>query len=325
MKQPVFLSVIIPTYNSSAFVDQTLESVVESLDSLEHMEIIVIDDGSKDDTPTILSSWSSRLANFSVFYCDHGGVASARNTGLSHAKGEWILFLDADDILDKKTAKEIPKALEYATIHNLNWTAFTYKKFWGSRPDSNQIQVDTAPTVRSLFSFSPLNFPICVGSIIVKSMIAKNSRGFALNEPIGEDLDLWVRIGLENNLLFCNQPLLHYRQRKGTEVLPRERNYSSIFPAIRNLLSLNTLTKSQLLFVTKYAVHNIYTLKRSQAKNRHRSQILLVKEFWRHSALSAFLLLIVSSVPLRAFDTIRLARKHLLKLRVASWNISAWM
>ncbi|MDH4232119.1 MAG: glycosyltransferase family 2 protein [Nitrospirota bacterium] len=90
MKKP-FVSVIIPVYNGARFIAEAVESVC--VQNYEPLEIIVVDDGSTDDTPMIVRSFQDiryiRQAN--------QGVAAARNTGIENSRGELIAFLDADD------------------------------------------------------------------------------------------------------------------------------------------------------------------------------------------------------------------------------------
>ncbi len=89
-----FVSVIIPTYNRRAFIEFALESLFRQTYPKERMEIIVIDDGSTDNTHEILKEYAGKII---YIYQKNKGVASARNKGISMAKGEIITFLDADD------------------------------------------------------------------------------------------------------------------------------------------------------------------------------------------------------------------------------------
>lgn len=98
---PVYLSVIIPFYNSRATLVESLKSVILELKSLEFTwEIILVDDGSQDDSRSILQDFihsSPFKANLFLYFKENGGVASARNLGLIKARGEIIAFNDSDD------------------------------------------------------------------------------------------------------------------------------------------------------------------------------------------------------------------------------------
>ncbi|MBR4742349.1 MAG: glycosyltransferase family 2 protein, partial [Desulfovibrio sp.] len=90
------VSIIIPCYNYSKFLPQTFHSIKLQQESLRDLEIILIDDGSTDETKSLVTQYYPE-----VVYCyqDHEGVSAARNKGIDRAKGDYILFLDADDIL----------------------------------------------------------------------------------------------------------------------------------------------------------------------------------------------------------------------------------
>ncbi len=87
------VSVVIPSYNSAAYVTQTIDSLLE--DPYPNLEIIVVDDGSTDDTQARLASYAEQIVNLRK---ENGGLASARNFGMAAAKGEYIAWLDADDL-----------------------------------------------------------------------------------------------------------------------------------------------------------------------------------------------------------------------------------
>ena len=97
------VSVVIPTYNSSQFIVETLESVFAQ--TYKDYEIIVVDDGSTDNTKEVLQPYTSRIK---YIYKENGGPASARNVGIKSAQGEYIAFLDSDDRwLPEKLEKHI--------------------------------------------------------------------------------------------------------------------------------------------------------------------------------------------------------------------------
>lgn len=88
-------SVIIPVYNGGATLPRCLDSAACLLDA----EVLIVDDGSTDETPNILQDYARKYENFRIFRQENRGVSAARNVGLDNAKGDYILFLDADDTL----------------------------------------------------------------------------------------------------------------------------------------------------------------------------------------------------------------------------------
>ena len=93
----VKISVIIPAYNAEKYISECLDSVLRQ--SYKNIEIIVVDDGSADNTYTVVKGYSERHSNIVLVHQENGGVCSARNKGLDMASGDFIMFLDADDYL----------------------------------------------------------------------------------------------------------------------------------------------------------------------------------------------------------------------------------
>jgi glycosyltransferase involved in cell wall biosynthesis len=93
-KQPQLVSIMMPAYNAERYIEQAIQSVLAQ--SYPHWELIVVDDGSTDGTPDILARYTD--TRIKVFHQANGGEASARNTALRRVKGEYVAFLDADDV-----------------------------------------------------------------------------------------------------------------------------------------------------------------------------------------------------------------------------------
>ncbi|MCQ2462881.1 MAG: glycosyltransferase [Clostridia bacterium] len=89
------VSVIIPAYNSEGFIKETLDSVLRQ--TLKDVEIVVVNDGSTDSTGEIIASYCEKYDNIKYITQENSGVSAARNNGLMHATGEYVVFLDADD------------------------------------------------------------------------------------------------------------------------------------------------------------------------------------------------------------------------------------
>ena len=97
------VSIIIPVYNVEKYLQQCVGSVLAQ--TYKHLEIVLIDDGSTDQSPRMCDEYAAQYENIYVFHKQNGGASTARNIGLENAKGEYIFFLDSDDWLE-------PNALE---------------------------------------------------------------------------------------------------------------------------------------------------------------------------------------------------------------------
>ena len=93
------LSLVVPVYNVAAWLTPFLESLAAQTLPAAEFEIVAVDDGSTDESPEILKTFSARLRNLRVVRRENGGLSAARNTGLENAAGEWIAFADSDDLL----------------------------------------------------------------------------------------------------------------------------------------------------------------------------------------------------------------------------------
>ncbi len=105
------ISVIIPAYNSASTLPETLDCLLGQ--SLHNgVEIIPVNDGSKDNTADVISKYASKYNNIHPVYKENGGVSSARNAGLEIAEGKYVLFLDADDLFNKDCLNLLCEAME---------------------------------------------------------------------------------------------------------------------------------------------------------------------------------------------------------------------
>ena len=99
----VKVSVIIPVYKVESFLDYCVKSVVNQ--TYKKLEIILVDDGSPDNCPQICDEWALRDSRIRTVHRVNGGLSCARNTGLSVATGDFIVFLDSDDWIAPNTVE----------------------------------------------------------------------------------------------------------------------------------------------------------------------------------------------------------------------------
>lgn len=107
MTQPL-ISIIVPIYNAEQYLEDTLKELINQ--TYKNLEIILVDDGSTDNSPAICDRYSSEHNNIKVIHKKNAGVCAARNNGISSAKGDFIGFCDSDDLPDRDL---------YETLYNL--------------------------------------------------------------------------------------------------------------------------------------------------------------------------------------------------------------
>ena len=104
------ISVIVPAYNSENFISETLDCLLSQ--SLRDIQIVVVDDGSTDGTGKIIKDYAEKHPCILPVYQENAGVSAARNKGIDCAEGEYILFLDSDDLLSENALSELCSALD---------------------------------------------------------------------------------------------------------------------------------------------------------------------------------------------------------------------
>lgn len=104
------VSIVVPAYNAEKYLDRCLKSIVSQ--TYSNLEIIIVDDGSRDSTGSLAEAWAKRDARIIVLHKTNGGLSSARNAGMRIAKGKYIGFVDSDDYVDMSMFGDLAHALE---------------------------------------------------------------------------------------------------------------------------------------------------------------------------------------------------------------------
>lgn len=104
------ISVVVPVYNTAQYLDKCIESLLAQ--TLNNIEIILVDDASPDEAPKLCDEWSKRYDNISVIHKENEGLGLTRNAGLAKAQGDYVCFLDSDDTLDPDTLASCYDALD---------------------------------------------------------------------------------------------------------------------------------------------------------------------------------------------------------------------
>lgn len=188
-KNESLISIIIPVYKVEQYLDKCIESVVNQ--TYKNLEIILVDDGSPDACPQKCDDWKKKDKRIIVIHKENGGVSSARNEGIAKAKGDWITFVDSDDMIDKKM---IERMVYYSKKENSNFITCDYIKFSKSDNISYKETKPNKISIPSKSQFMKRYFRIgtqeCLyypwGKLIKKELLEKDQ--FPLDCRIGEDV-----------------------------------------------------------------------------------------------------------------------------------------
>ena len=124
----MFVSVVIPTFNRRPILEKCLDALEHQhlADALDEYEVVVVDDGSTDDTPTWLHGHVDRFPHVRLVEQQHGGPAEGRNRGVDHAKGDVIVFIDSDLVVTESFLACHAKALQRSWEQRGDRLCFTY-------------------------------------------------------------------------------------------------------------------------------------------------------------------------------------------------------
>lgn len=194
------ISLIIPTYNRCSTLKRALHSVLQQ--TMRPFEIIIVDDGSTDETASMLKKDFPQLSYITQ---DNKGVSAARNRGIQQAQGDWVAFLDSDDTwLTEKLAMQAC-ALESVPDIKVCHT----EEIWirnGVRVNAMNKHKKTGGWI---FKHC---LPLCAmspSSIIIHRSVFDDIGLFDESFPACEDYDLWLRITAKYPVLFIEQPLIN--------------------------------------------------------------------------------------------------------------------
>jgi glycosyltransferase involved in cell wall biosynthesis len=200
------VSVIIPAYNAMEYLPETFETVAGQ--TFKDFEVIVVNDGSTDE----IECWAARVTDprFRLISQENLGLAGARNTGIAHAQGDYIAFLDADDLWDPtKLAKQVTVLEENAEVGLVyTWVALTdaQGKFTG-RIFKNTAEGDVWSQL------TERNLVECGSVAMVRRSCFETVGVFDCNlRSFVEDWDMWLRIASRYPFKVLQEPLVYYRQ-----------------------------------------------------------------------------------------------------------------
>ena len=103
-------SIVIPVYNVEKYIDRCLKSIVNQ--SYKNYEVIIVNDGTPDNSVDIIKKYTKKYKNFTLYTKENGGLSDARNYGVDYVTGDYLLFIDSDDYINKDLLKELNTTLE---------------------------------------------------------------------------------------------------------------------------------------------------------------------------------------------------------------------
>ena len=203
-KQPV-VSIIIPTYNRARIVVNAVESALAQ--SYPRCEVIVVDDGSTDGTREALARYAGRIT---YLYQKNKERSAARNNGLRHASGQYVVFLDADDVL---LPEMVSVQTEYLERHPQAAFVHAYALMADAEGRVLKPQVLIGAPLdpsRPAFASLIMGTPVLPSSALARWELVQAVGGFDETLSVGEDWDLWLKLAVRGEVGFTHQPVAVY-------------------------------------------------------------------------------------------------------------------
>jgi len=209
-------SIIIPLYNKAPYIEKAIQSVLAQ--TLQDFELIVIDDGSTDNSYEIVQHLFSSLTpppgGWGAFTQQNQGVSTARNNGVKLAKNPYICFLDADDWWAPTFLEEMKALID--EFPNAGIYGSSYFKVKNGKHIPANIGVEPC-FEKGLINYfqvyaKTMWMPLTSISVAIPKGIFDELHGFKSQLKLGEDFDLWMRIAVKYPVAYVNKPLVFYNQ-----------------------------------------------------------------------------------------------------------------
>ncbi|MCB9565301.1 MAG: glycosyltransferase [Kofleriaceae bacterium] len=202
----MLVSTIIPTYNRSQDVVVAVQSALDQTYPADLHEILVVDDGSTDDTAEVLARFGDRIRYVRKA---NGGVSAARNHGIDLARGEAIAFLDSDDTwAPEKIARQVA-LLQARPEIDLVLTSIVVVNPDGSEKERYSRRT-TLPTDGHVLRYVLHNPAMTPSTAMCRTAVLREVGGFDATLRTAEDLDLHLRIALHHQVAVIDEPLVRY-------------------------------------------------------------------------------------------------------------------
>jgi len=241
MLEAPLVSIIIPTYNNSPIVCQAIDCSLSQ--TYRNLEIIVVDDGSTDDTEALLREKYQEKIRY--IRQNNRGTGGARNTGIRNANGKYLQFLDADDLLDHDKIN-----IQVSQLRNTPGRALSYCDYSSRDIDDMAVTYERiSPRLQDEKPFNDIMLKWETGLTIPvhcfvfdAALFRENSIAFDEKLQANEDWECWMNVfALEPKVVFVDRVLAYYRVRKDSRCRNRIKMRKSYLAAIDKQIHINRM------------------------------------------------------------------------------------
>lgn len=213
------ISVIIPIYNVEQYIAECLDTVLNQ--TYKRIEIILIDDGSTDSSGKIADNYALKDERVRVVHKKNGGLSDARNAGVKIARGDYVMFIDSDDYVDRKFAATALQSIKEFDA-DIVCFRFTYVD------DAEEIKISSTNTnlehkiytnidaIKDIFTIGGALKVNAWNKIYKRSLFTDNGIMYPVGRLYEDNLTTYRLMYFSKKIVYLNKPLLFYRQRPGS-------------------------------------------------------------------------------------------------------------
>ncbi|HFK1762613.1 beta-1,3-N-acetylglucosaminyltransferase [Bacillus wiedmannii] len=221
MEQTQLVSVIVPLYNAEKYIEETMESILNQ--TYKNIEIVIVDDGSKDQSSSIVKNFKKKYPEqIKYILQENQGVSVARNTGIESANGEYISFLDSDDLWH---STKIEKQIESMHKNNMNACYCGFMNFY---EETGEKVENTTNFVKGNMTKAFLTHQVFAQTstwIFKKSIVMNHNIRFTPGCSWGEDLEFLFKLMSVTNVCYVDEYLTYYRILSGGSLSSNYKDY----------------------------------------------------------------------------------------------------
>lgn len=260
------LSIVIPVYNVERYLEECLKSIINQ--QYKDYEILLINDGSTDYSGEICERYSEVYSNIKLFHKDNGGLADTRNFGIRKARGEYILFIDSDDYINRGSLNEIIRITEEDEEADVIFLKAVKVFPNGEKERLDELlekdriyQTNKNDVIDYVSNLAKFPASACT-KLVKKDFIIKNKLYFKKG-LLSEDIDWSIQLVITaNKFNCCTAEYYNYRQARVGSITNKKnkKNIEDLFYIIKKWASLNEDSNEYQVYINRIAAYEYIIL-----------------------------------------------------------------
>ncbi|WP_270424946.1 glycosyltransferase family 2 protein [Anaerostipes hadrus] len=232
------ISIVVPVYNVENYLDRCVKSIIAQV--YTNIEIILVDDGSSDNSGKICEKWKEKDKRIIVIHKKNGGLSSARNAGIEIAKGKYIAFVDSDDYISKNMYSELYRVLKQnnsdIAICGRKYVWDNGKRYCRYHYDKRIENYSSKEAIREMNSFR--KFDMAAWDKLYRTSLFENIR--FPEGKLSEDYYIMYKLFLKSKkVVYYAYPLYYYYQRQNSITKNKKINFDFINAAYDQMIEVS--------------------------------------------------------------------------------------